>query len=243
MSTITGARRRAHTLLMRLYGPWAMRRVRRQQAWRWRGLTIAVPTGVFHPGLFFSSGVLAAEIERREPRDRSVLDVGCGSGLLALAAARAGAAVTAVDINGGAVLATTSNAQANGLHVEVLHSDLFAALNGRRFDLVVVNPPYFAKDPVDDADRAWFAGADLGYFQRFFVGLGDHLALDPQGGTALMVLGEGCDMVTISAAAERHGFTLGVVARKRVWLGVQVIWTIQPDAQASPESTFRSGRR
>ncbi|MEP7112154.1 MAG: methyltransferase [Ilumatobacteraceae bacterium] len=232
MTTLTGARRRAHSLLMRMYGPWATRRVRRQQAWRWRGLTLTVPTGVFHPGLFFSSGVLAAEIERRKPRDRSVLDVGCGSGVLALAAARAGAVVTAVDINARAVLATTSNAEANGLHIEVLPSDLFAALNGRRFDLIVVNPPYFAKDPVDDAERAWFAGADLGYFERFFAGLGDHLALGPSGGTALMVLGEGCDMVTISTAAQRYGFALGVAARQRVWLGVQVIWTIQPQAQA-----------
>ena len=41
----------------------------------------------------------------------------------------------------------------------MLQSDLFTSLGGRRFDLVVVNPPYFAKDPVDDAERAWFAGA------------------------------------------------------------------------------------
>ena len=88
----------------------------------------------------------------------------------------------------------------------MLQSDLFAALGDRRFDLVVVNPPYFAKDPVDDAERAWFAGADLGYFDRFFAGLGDHLEAGPGVGTTLMVLGEGCDTETINAAASRRGF-------------------------------------
>jgi release factor glutamine methyltransferase len=183
---------------------------------------------VFHPGLFFSSGVLATEIEQRKPAGQTVLDVGCGSGLLSLAAARAGATVTAVDVNVEAVRTTAANATANGLDVEVLQSDLFASLLGRRFDLVVVNPPYFAKDPADDAERAWFAGADLGYFEQFFAGLGDHLANDAQPGRALMVLSEGCDMGIISAAAERNGFRMGVTSRTRVWLGMQVVWVIDP---------------
>ena len=219
MRSLTGLRRRAHTVLMRLYGPWAIRRVRTKRAWRWRGLRLDVPTGVFHPGLFFSSGVLAAEIEQRRPAGWSVLDVGCGTGLLALAAARAGAAVTAIDINIDAVRATAANAATNGLSVEALQSDLFAALAGRRFDLVLINPPYFAKDPIDDTERAWFAGADLGYFDRLFAGLGDHLVDGSERGMALMVLGEGCDMDTISAAATRHGFLLDLAAGRRVWPG------------------------
>ncbi len=228
MSKLTGARRRANALLMRVYGPWAIRHVRQQRGYRWRGLTLSVPTGVFHPGLFFSSGVLAAEIERTKPVGRTVLDVGCGSGLLALVAARAGAIVTAVDINPEAVQATAANAGANGVVVEVLHSDLFSALGDRRFDLVVVNPPYFAKDPVDDAERAWFAGADLGYFDQFFAGLGDHLTTAPQPGRALMVLSEGCDMGVITAAASRHDLRLAVTSRTRVWLGMQVVCVIDP---------------
>ncbi len=190
-----------------------------------------MPAGVFHPGVFFSSGVLATEIERLRPNGMSVLDVGCGSGLLSLVAARAGAVVTAIDINAEAVSATMSNATANGLNIEVLQSDLFAALDGRMFDLIVVNPPYYAKDPVDDAERAWFAGADLGYFERFFSGLGNHFTDGLQPSAALMVLSEGCDMPTISAAANRYGFVLDLTVRERVWLGVQIVWHIR---RASP---------
>lgn len=212
---------------MRVYGPWAIRHIRRQRVWKWHGLSLNVPTGVFHPGLFFSTSVLATEIERHRLRGRAVLDVGCGSGLLSLVASRAGATVTAVDINAEAVRTTAANASANGLDIEVLQSDLFGELFDRRFDLVVVNPPYFAKDPVDDAERAWFAGEDLGYFVRFFAGLGVHLTDDPHAGESLMVLSEGCDMQTISAAAERHGFVLTPSSRQRVWLGVQIVWLIR----------------
>lgn len=177
--------------------------------------------------MFFSSGVLAAEIERTQLGGRSVLDVGCGTGVLSLVAARAGAVVTAIDVNPHAVRATIDNAAANDLAVEVLLSDLFAGLRDRRFDLIVVNPPYFAKDPVDDAERAWFAGVDLGYFERFFAGLGDHMTERPHPGSVLMVLSEGCDMHAIEAAATRHQFRLTAVGRRRAWLGVQVVWEVE----------------
>ncbi len=54
-----------------------------------------------------------------------MLDLGCGSGVVAIAAARSGAAaVLAVDVDPHAVAATRLNAQANGVTVEVLQADL-----------------------------------------------------------------------------------------------------------------------
>ncbi|MFF5144844.1 methyltransferase [Streptomyces sp. NPDC013157] len=77
----------------------------------------------------------------------AVLDMGSGAGALALAAARRGAHVTAFDRTSRAVLATRFNARLTRLPVEVLHGDLFGPVAGRRFDLVVSNPPYVPAPP------------------------------------------------------------------------------------------------
>ena len=82
-------------------------------------------TLVLDPGRAFGSGhhattTLCLElVQEVVVRDREVLDVGCGTGILALAAARLGAAnVRAVDVDADAVEVTRENAGRNGLHVE-----------------------------------------------------------------------------------------------------------------------------
>jgi release factor glutamine methyltransferase len=96
--------------------------------------------------------------------DARVLDVGTGSGALALVAARRGARVTAVDVSRRAVYAARLNAWRAGLRVRALRGNLFAPVTGETFDLVLANPPYV---PTPDAHRgprgrarAWDAGPD-----------------------------------------------------------------------------------
>lgn len=72
----------------------------------------------------------------------AVLDVGTGSGALALTAARRGARVTAVDVSRRAVYAARLNALRAGLPLEVVRGNLFEPVRGRSFDLVLANPPY-----------------------------------------------------------------------------------------------------
>ena len=84
----------------------------------------------------------------REPR---VLDVGAGSGAIALAIAdeHPGARVVATDSSSRALELAAENRTRAGLgdRVELLEGDLFAALEGP-FDLVVSNPPYVAADEI-----------------------------------------------------------------------------------------------
>jgi release factor glutamine methyltransferase len=79
-----------------------------------------------------------------------VLDLGTGSGAIALAVRkeRPGCHVVAVDASARALEMARANAHALALDVELLESDWFSALPGRRFDLLLSNPPYVAaNDP------------------------------------------------------------------------------------------------
>jgi ribosomal protein L3 glutamine methyltransferase len=82
-----------------------------------------------------------------EPRSvRRILDVGTGSGAIALACARAfpRARVDALDISPAALTVCRRNVRKLRLRsrVAVLRSDHFAAVGGRRYDIIVSNPPY-----------------------------------------------------------------------------------------------------
>ncbi len=77
-----------------------------------------------------------------------VLDVGCGAGSLALAAAHSGASsVTAVDLDPRAVALTAWNARLNGLEVEAHAGDLLGPVRGQRFDLILAQPPFVPQPP------------------------------------------------------------------------------------------------
>lgn len=93
----------------------------------------------------------------------SVLDVCTGSGIVAIAGARAGARTSAVDISWRAVQTTRLNAALNGLRVDARRSDLFSAFDGERFDIITSNPPYLpgiqAPEASAGAARAWEGGA------------------------------------------------------------------------------------
>lgn len=91
-----------------------------------------------------------------------VLDLGTGSGALALCAARMGARVTAVDVSRRAVLCARMNAALSGQRITARRRDLSAP--EMRYDLVVSNPPYVPAPrdrlPRHGEARAWDGGHD-----------------------------------------------------------------------------------
>ena len=126
------------------------------------GFELVVRPTVFHPRYFLTSEYFAGFIDRLDLKGKSVAEVGTGSGVLSLAAARAGAArVVAIDINPNAALSAGDNARLNGLADRVfpLCSNLFSGVAPRPlFDVILSSPPSFAGEPRDVADRAWVAG-------------------------------------------------------------------------------------
>ncbi|MFE3517487.1 HemK2/MTQ2 family protein methyltransferase [Streptomyces sp. NPDC059166] len=175
--------------------------------------------------------LMGALDQERLPPGTEVLDVGTGSGALALHAARLGARVTAVDIARRAVLTARLNSLVHGRRVTVLRSDLLSALPGRSYDLIVCNPPYVPSPepclPGHGAARAWEAGPDGRAVLDRICSVAP-TALRP-GGRLLLVHSGLCDSdVTLRRLAdaglrarvcERASVPLGPVLRSRLrWL-------------------------
>jgi release factor glutamine methyltransferase len=112
------------------------------------GLPLRVTPDVLIPRPETEELVEAALERLPQGEARKALDLGTGSGCIAIAIARhrPAAQVTAVDSSSPALALARENAAALGVEVEYLQSDWFAALGGRRFDLIVANPPYVAAD-------------------------------------------------------------------------------------------------
>ena len=98
------------------------------------------PAAAWGHGGHPSTALVLEALSERLVAGATVLDVGCGSGVLAVAAALLGASsVTAIDIDPAAVVATTDNAARNGVSGLVSVSGASLAAVAGRFDVVVAN--------------------------------------------------------------------------------------------------------
>jgi release factor glutamine methyltransferase len=143
---------------------------------------------------------LLGRVAEREAELR-VLDLGTGSGAIAVALARElpKARVTATDLSPAALAVARRNAEAHGVadRVRFLAGDGFAPVAGLRFHLVASNPPYVAERDAaalppelrHEPRAALFAGPDgTDLLRRLAAGVGEHL--EP-GGSAAFEVGEG----------------------------------------------------
>lgn len=166
---------------------------------------------------------MLAESAREEVAGREAhsLDLCTGSGVVAVASARAGARAEAVDVSRRAVLTARINARLNGTRVDARRGSLFAAVDGRAYDLITANPPYVpcasGELPERGPERAWEAGEDgRVLLDRICDEAPRHLA---PGGSLLLVhsnlIGEERTLERLRAA----GLEAEVVRRERGPLG------------------------
>jgi HemK-related putative methylase len=179
------------------------------------GLRLHVPPTVFHPKYFGSSRILMGYVSRLPLGGRRFLDMGTGTGIVGIVAALQGAVVTAVDINPAAVEAARGNAAANGVSMEVLESDLFERV-GARFDLIAWNPPFFPREALGMAGRAFFAGEGHRTIARFAAEARAHL---DSAGRIYIVLSEDADVPAVARLFEGEGFHAARVHARRWGLG------------------------
>lgn len=135
-----------------------------------------------------------------------VLDMGTGSGAIAITVkTRCRAAqVTAVDVSEAALSVARENARALGAQVRFVKSDLFDALAGERFDVIVSNPPYIPAGEIPALQRevqsepclALDGGADGLHFYRAMTSCAGEY-LEP-GGMLLFEVGHDQAKVVLS---------------------------------------------
>jgi release factor glutamine methyltransferase len=192
------------------------------------GFRLIIRPTVFHPRYFLSSECFAEFINRLDLSGKRVVDVGTGSGILALAAARAGAEnVIAADINPNAALATVENARANGAsdRVSALCSDLLSALPPRPlFDVILSSPPKHAGEPRDLADRGWHAGPHYRDIAALFDQSRERLK---PGGRLYIMISSDSDLDLFGALITRARLQPRLVAERSILIESFLIYALE----------------
>jgi release factor glutamine methyltransferase len=166
------------------------------------GLVLDIPETV--QPIFPASHLLGESVLAEVREADRVLDMGTGSGVNAILAARTAREVVAVDVNPDALRAARRNAELNGVadRVHVLESDVFDNVEGV-FDLIVFDPPFRWFAPRDMAERAT-ADEDYRALTRFFDEVGGRLA---DGGRILVFFGTSGDVDYLWHLIDAAGLT------------------------------------
>jgi len=192
------------------------------------GFRLTVRPTVFHPRYFISSERFAEFIDRLDLRGKRVLDIGTGSGILALAAARAGAeSVLAADINPNAALNAADNARANGFgdRVTGICTNLLAAFPPRPlFDVILSSPPKHAGEPRDLADRGWHAGPHYRDVAALFDQARERLR---PGGVLYVMVSSDTDLSLFSSLIERAGFRARLAHEHSIYIESLIIYELR----------------
>ena len=217
MLSLGRVRRAVHPLFLK---HWLHRRSSLSVRTRVEGFDLDVFPMVFHPRYFGSSAILARLVSSLQLTGKSFLDLGCGSGLIGMCAARAGARVTAVDINAEAVRCTLTNAGRHSLDITAQESDLFSAIGGRQFDVIAFNPPFLLGTPQSAADRAFYGGMNFDVIRKFATDARAHLAT---GGSIYMILSADIDIAHIEQVFRDQSFKISRVLSSRWLFGEEMV--------------------
>ena len=188
------------------------------------GIEILVHPDVFPPHLTLSTKILLDFIKTLDLKEKTFLELGCGSGIISLLASKKGASVIASDINKTALEFLNQNSLKNQLSVTSLFSDLFDSFNHYNFDYIIINPPYYPKKPLSIKEKAWFCGEHFEYFEKLFQQLPYFLNSENK---CYMILSEDCKIDIIKDIALKNRLNLKSIAQKIVIKEINFIFKIE----------------
>lgn len=177
------------------------------------GIEVLVYPEVFPPHLTMSTKILLNYLKTKNLKNKNLLELGCGSGIISMFTAHCGALVTASDINRIALNALIESSEKNNLPIKVVYSDLLDELAGYQFDYIIINPPYYPKQPSNIKESAWYCGENFEYFEKLFQQLPQFLN---KSNNILMILSEDCALETIKHIAMKNNLILDCILEKKV---------------------------
>ncbi len=207
-----------------LYYSYVRSRLNRTVTTTIGGRPFVVDPSVFHPRFFFSSKIFVDFVRTLDLDGKTILDMGTGSGILAVFAALQGAIVTAVDKNPAAVRCAHENCTRNNVahRVRTLQGDLFSPFsNGERFDYILFNPPFYAQEPSSVADIAWKAGKDFRLLVPFIRDARRHLRPD---GTIFLIISSDVAVDVLLDLFRAEGFHFRVCLKRNLLLERMMIY-------------------
>jgi len=212
------------SVAFRILYPASEKYLSKERRYSYKDITILVFPGVFHPGFYFSTKILLKYLEKIELNQKYILELGAGTGLISIFAAKRGGFVTASDISLTAVYNIEKNVKMTDANVEVVHSDLFDDTPNRRYDYIIINPPYYKKTPSSEKEFAWFGGDDFQYFRKLFSQLGNNVY---ENTNVIMVLSDEADLEMIKSIAIENKFQMQEELHKKTWGENHFIYNIR----------------
>ncbi|NJD23171.1 MAG: methyltransferase [Melioribacter sp.] len=198
--------------------------LRNERVYSYEKIKVAVFPGVFHPGLFFSTKILLNHLTEYNFFEKKVLELGAGSGIISIYCQKRGAFVTASDISEKVIKNLHLNSKVNNASIKIILSDLFDNIPDDGFDFIIINPPYFAKDPISENDYAWYCGRDLEYFKKLFLQLEK---FQKKKIIILMILSEDCQIDKIQMIAKNNNYKFKLVKKIKNWWEVNYLFLIE----------------
>lgn len=194
----------------------------KERTYKYESIEVLISPEVFPPHFTISTKLFLDYIKPLDLKGKHLLELGCGSGIIALFAASKGAHVTATDINPVALDMLKKNAAQNNSLVQIINSNLFDNLKNLAFDSIVINPPYYPKTPQNYKEQAWYCGENFEYFEQLFSQLPKHLAKE-----TWMILSEDCDIKHIERIALKNGLSFTLILEKNIAKENNYIFSIQ----------------
>lgn len=188
-------------------------------------IIIAVDEGVYEPS---DDSILLLESVDLQP-GMEVLEIGTGSGIIALHCAKTGAKVTATDSSVEAIENARKNALRNSLEVNFVLSNLFYSV-GRDspslFDIIIFNPPYLMSEgteSLDDKTKSQISGGDSGaeLSVQFLKEAKNHLT---PGGLIYLLTSSESEAGVLEYA--RAHYNLQKVGEKKLFYEVLAVWKL-----------------